>query len=113
MPNFRLYAFALIAASLVNAQSYHDSSSGFQVLEFAPSTLQPTNLYFHYSNFTADNRLVIFAGSDGGKAQIFGYDVVSRQIATLTTGDGVSASTACPHPTNANLLYYLRGPRAY
>ena len=83
------------------------------VLEFAPSGVQPANLYFHLSNFSADNRLVIFAGSEFGKAQIFAYDVGSRQINVLTTGDGVSSWTACPHPTKADLLYYLRGPHAY
>ncbi|MBL0160351.1 MAG: hypothetical protein IPP47_25185 [Bryobacterales bacterium] len=113
MPNFCLPVLALVAASLLNAQSYRDSSSGVEVLEFVPSTLQPTNLYFHFSNFTADNRFVIFAGTEGAHAQIYAYDVASRQIAPVTTGAGVSASSACPHPTNASILYYLRGPRVY
>lgn len=113
MPNFRWSTLLLIGTSLLNAQSYKDSRGDTEVLEFAPSSLQPANLYFHFSNFTADNRFVIFAGADAGKAQIFAYDVAARRIDVLTAGDGVSASTACPHPTNANLLYYLRGPRAY
>ena len=113
MTNFRLFALAVVSASLANAEAYKDPTSGLNVLEFAPSGLQPTNLYFHFSNFTADNRLVIFGGSSAGKPQIFAYDVASRQIAALTSGDGVSASTACPHPAKANFLYYLLGPRVF
>lgn len=113
VPNFRLSALTMLAVSLMNAQAYKDSASGMEVLEFAPAGLQPSNLYFHFSNFTADNRLVVFAGMEDGKAQIFGYDVAKRQISVLTSGDDVAASTACPHPSDANLLYYLRGPRVY
>lgn len=113
MPNFYASAIAVIAASLLSAQTYKDPASGMEVLEFAPSTLQPSNLYFHFSNFTADNRYVIFAGSEGGKAQIFAYEVATRRIQPITSGDGVSAASACPHPDNADVLYYLRGPRAY
>ena len=78
-----------------------------------PPDLQATNLYFHFSNFTADNRSIIFAGSNAGKQQIFGYDVASRQITMLTSGDDVAAASACPHPKNASILYYLRGPRVF
>ncbi len=113
MPSFRLSRAALIAVGLLNAQSYKDSVSGVEVLEFAPSRLEPGNLYFHFSNFTADNRLVIFAGKEGGKSQIFAYDVAARQIQALTTGEGVSASSACPHPVDPKIVYYLRGPRVY
>lgn len=103
MPNFRFSACLLMVVSLADAQFYKDSTSGAEVLEFAPSDPQPTNLYFHSPNFTADNRLVIVAWSESGKAQISAYDVASPHINALTTGDGVSASTACPHPTKANL----------
>jgi len=81
-----------------------------EILEIAPPGDGASNLYYHFSNFTADNRNVIFASTAGGKGQIFRYELATGVTHQVTQGDGVAASTACPHPRNAQLLYYLRGP---
>ena len=69
-----------------------------------------SNLYFHFSNFTADNRYIILTSDRTGSGQIYRVEVATGKIVQLTDGADTSAATACPHPDNAELLYYLRGP---
>ena len=73
-------------------------------MPITPPESAASNLYYHFSNFTADNRYVILAV--GGQVQK--YEVATRKLTPVTSGDGVKAATACPHPDNANLLYYIR-----
>lgn len=65
-----------------------------------------SNLYYHFSNFTADNRYLILA-VDG---QVAKFDVAAKKLTPLTSGEGVAAAAATPHPDNPRLVYYLRGP---
>ncbi len=97
-------AFALLAFPLI-AQTYKDPRSGLEVRELQPPAAEPTNLYYHFSNFTADNANIIFAA--GG--QVWRYEMASGRSVQVTSGDGVAASSASPHPKHANLVYYPRG----
>lgn len=102
----RTLAVALLATStLLSAQTYKDPRSSLEVFEFAAPGVLSMNLYYHFSNFTADDSNVIFAGGN----QIFRLEMKTRTVHQVTSGDGVSPYTACPHPRKANLLYYMRG----
>ncbi|WP_321472042.1 hypothetical protein [uncultured Paludibaculum sp.] len=102
----RTLTVALIAAStLLPAQSYNDSKSHLEVREFSAPGVLSMNLYYHFSNFTADDANVIFAGG----SQIFRYEIKTGTVHQVTSGDGVAPYTACPHPKSANLIYYMRG----
>ncbi len=74
-------------------------------VEMTPPEAKASNLYYHFSNFTADNRAVILA-VDG---QVASFDVATRKLTTLTSGPGVHAASACPHPDNPRLILYFRG----
>ncbi|MBI5085208.1 MAG: hypothetical protein HZB13_11495 [Acidobacteria bacterium] len=110
MPNRPSLALLAIAATSCFAETYKDSRSGVEILEIPALGQAPSNLYYHFSNFTAGNRNVIFADSVSGKAQIYRYDLLAKEVRQVTQGDGVAAATACPHPVDPNLLYYFRGP---
>jgi hypothetical protein len=68
------------------------------------------NLYFHFSNFTADNHFLIFVSNRGGAWQIFRAEVETGRVVQLTDLAATGAHTACPDPTSARRLHYLRGP---
>ena len=104
-------AILLVAAScaLLSAESYKDPKSGLQVTEIDPPLATAQNLYFHFSNFTADNRNIIFASADGDTSQIYRYDLESGKATAVTSGPGVAAASACPHPKDPRILYYPRG----
>src|SRR6185295_605658 len=68
------------------------------------------NLYFHFSNFTADNRFLIFVSDRIGSVQLFRAEIETGRLVQLTDGPGTGAHTACPDHTNARRVYYLRGP---
>ncbi|MBI4893944.1 MAG: hypothetical protein HY821_25225 [Acidobacteria bacterium] len=79
------------------------------MVEITPPGKAPTNLYYHFSNFTADNRVAVFYAETAEGSQIFGYDVEAGKVRQLTSGQGVSGGSACPHPKQAEILYYMRG----
>ena len=73
-------------------------------IPIAPPGTTASNLYYHFSNFTADNRYVILAA----EGQVQKYEIAARRLTPVTSGEGVHAATACPHPEKANLVYYIR-----
>jgi len=106
VPSGLMFCLGLLVPSYLFAEVYKDSKTAVEIVEIPAVGESPTNLYYHFSNFTADNRNIIYA--DGN--QIYRYEITSRTVHAVTSGPGVSAGTACPHPSNAQLLYYLRGP---
>ncbi|NWF85579.1 MAG: PD40 domain-containing protein [Bryobacteraceae bacterium] len=92
--------------------AYRDPLSGIEVLELTQKG-KPDNLYYHFPNFTADGKQLIFADDRGQGSQVYSLDVESGRIRQLTEGEGVSAHSACPHPGDARRLFYLRGPRVF
>ena len=93
----------------VERESYLDSVTGVRVWELTRGTNVADNFYFHFSNFTADNRYLIFVSDRTGSRQLFRVEVETGRIMQLTDDPAVNASSACPDPTNARRLYHLRG----
>jgi hypothetical protein len=105
MPNLSLSITLILTSSALFAQAYKDSKSGFEILEIQPPADGVTNLYYHCSNYTANDSNILFAA--GG--QLWRYDVAAARSVVVTSGPGVAAASAAPHPTHANLVYYPRG----
>lgn len=92
----------------IERQSYVDPVTGVRVWELT-TTAVSDNLYFHFSNFTADNRYLIFTSNRTGTAQIFRAEIASGRLTQLTASADVNAHGACPDHTNARRIYYTRG----
>lgn len=107
---------ALLAASDVGRnwgverQCHADPVTGVRVCEITAPGSSGDNLYFHVSNFTADNQSVLFVSNRTGTWQLFRADVASGRITQLTDDRGIEPRTACPDPRNADLVYLMRGP---
>lgn len=110
MPNLPLSVLLISTLSLLPAQTYKDPKTAFEILEIAPPGESPANLYYHFANFTADDKHALFAAGGAGGAQVFAYDLAAGRTRQLTSGQGIAAAAACPHPRDARLLYYFRGP---
>jgi oligogalacturonide lyase len=95
----------------VERRSYSDPVTGMRVVEITAEGVQADNLYYHFSNFTSDNRYLIFQSNRTGTPQIYRYAVDSGEIVQLTDGAGVAAGSACPDPTNASRVYFMRGSK--
>jgi len=92
----------------VERTSYTDPVTRIQVTDLVRGPSQASNLYFHFSNFTADQKYIILSSDRSGSGQIFKVEAATGRITQLTDGKGVASTAACPHPTNAELLYYPR-----
>jgi hypothetical protein len=105
-----LFTAVLAGLCLASAQTYRDPKSGLEVVEIAPPGAGTSNLYYHFSNFTADDSNIIFgaAGADG-QPQVYRHELATGKTHVVTSGAGVAASNACPHPNNARLVLYPRG----
>ncbi len=97
----------------VERQFYTDPIAKTRIQELTRGPSVSDNLYFHISNFTADNRFLIFVFNRSGSWQIFRADVDTGRLVQLTDVPGVGARGACPDHTNARKLYYLRGPEVF
>ena len=91
-------------------ESYLDPVSKVRVWELTKGTNAADNLYFHFSNFTADNRYLIFVSNRAGSWQVFRADVETGRLVQITDDPAVNPRTACPDHTTARRLYCLRGP---
>lgn len=89
---------------------YRDPVSGLEVWELTGPGDEPSNLYYHFSNFTADDKYLVFASRRTGHPQVFLAEMATGRLIQVTEGEGVAATAAMPHPGKAELLYYLRGP---
>lgn len=92
----------------VEREFYSDPETGVRIQELTKQGAS-SNLYYHFSNFTADNRFLIFTSDRTGEPQLFRADVETGRLVQLTTGPSVNAGSACPDHTNARRLFYLRG----
>lgn len=116
-----LFMCSLVATSLaasdagkdwgVERKSYRDPVTHVRVWELTGG--HADNLYYHFSNFTADNRFLIFASERTGTGQLYRVEITTGRIVQLTDGPAVAARAACPHHTDARLLYFLRGPEVF
>ena len=94
----------------VERQSYTDPVTGVQIWEMTKAGSASDNLYFHFSNFTADNRYLLFVSDRTGSSQLFRAEAESGHIVQLTDDAAANGRSACPDHTNARRVYYLRGP---
>jgi len=92
----------------IERQSYVDPVTGVRVWEMT-TTGTSDNLYFHFSNFTADNRYVIFSSNRTGASQFYRAEVASGRIVQLTDYPSGTARGLCPDHTNARRVYLFRG----
>ncbi|MCC6588379.1 MAG: hypothetical protein IT168_16925 [Bryobacterales bacterium] len=105
-----LLAAAPAVDSLAERTSYQDPLSGLTIHKLT-SQAKASNLYYHVSNFTADNSNVILAVQRGEHWQICRSVVATGQLVQLTNEPGVAAHGALPHPANPKLIYYFIGPK--
>ena len=94
----------------VERESYVDPVTQVRVTELTRGTNVADNLYFHVSNFTADNRFVLFVSTRTGSTQLYRAEVESGRIVQLTDDPAVNARSACPDHTNPRRVYLMRGP---
>lgn len=97
----------------VERQTYRDPVTGVTIVELTRGPHAANNLYYHFSNFTADNRQVIFVSDRTGAWQIYRAEVATGRIVQLTDDPLVHAASACPDPANPRRLYFLRGPEVW
>ncbi len=97
----------------VERQFYADPITKTRIQELTQGPSVSDNLYFHISNFTADNRFLIFVSNRSGSWQLFRDEVETGRLVQLTDAPGLGARGACPDHTNARKLYYLRGPEVF
>lgn len=93
----------------IERSTYRDPVTGLTVTEITTGTNAADNLYFHFSNFTADNRHVLFVADRTGSTQLFRSEVATGRVVQLTDDPKVAARSACPDHTEASRAYLLRG----
>jgi oligogalacturonide lyase len=94
----------------VERESYVDPVTQARVWELTRGTNIADNLYFHFSNFTADNRYLIFLSDRTGSRQLYRAEVETGRITQLTEDSAINAASACPDRTEAHRIFCLRGP---
>jgi oligogalacturonide lyase len=94
----------------VELESYLDPITGVRVSELTKGPNLSDNLYFHISNFTADNRYLIFISDRTGSRQLFRAEIETGRLVQLTDDRGINAHAACPDHLKPRRLYCLRGP---
>jgi len=97
----------------IQTSSYDDPVTGVEIRQFTKAPATSDNLYFHFSNFTADNKYLLFVSDLPGDTQIFRADLRSGRLVQLTEGQGINGRSACPDPRDARRLYYLCGPEVF
>jgi WD40-like Beta Propeller Repeat len=97
----------------VERRSYTDSVTGIPVWEMTKAGSASDNLYFHFSNFTADNRYLVFVSDRTGSHQLFRAEIETGRIVQLTDDPKVNARSACLDHTDARRIYHLRGPEVF
>ena len=109
-------AFSLSATAQVGRdwgierESYVDPVTEVRIWELTKGTNVSDNLYFHFSNFTADNRYLIFVSDRTGSRLLFRAEVETGRITQLTDDSAIGASSACPDHSTARRIFCLRGP---
>ena len=93
----------------VEGESYLDPVTGVRVTELA-TVGASDNLYFHVSNFTADNRYVLFSSNRTGATQFYRAEVATGRIVQLTDDRANALRGLLPDHTNARRAYLQRGP---
>lgn len=97
----------------VERTTYSDPVTGIRIHELTTGTNAADNLYFHFSNFTADNRQVLFVQNRTGSPQLFTAETESGRITQCTDSPGINARSACPDPRDARQVFLMRGAEVF
>lgn len=93
----------------VEGITYQDPVTGVRIRELTSGTNTADNLYFHFSNFTADNRHVLFVGTRGAtRTHLLQAAMDTGAVTQLTDDPAINARSACPDPRNPAVVYLLR-----
>ncbi|MCC7377701.1 MAG: hypothetical protein IT581_23770 [Verrucomicrobiales bacterium] len=95
----------------VERTTYNDPITGVRITELTGGTNTADNLYFHVSNFTADNRHVLFVSDRTGASLLYRAEVDSGRIIQLTDDPAIGARTACPDPNDPRRVFAMRGAK--
>ena len=80
----------------VERETYVDPVTGVRVTELATAGTSD-NLYFHVSNFTADNRYVLFSSTRTGQRQFYRAEVeTGRDRAVDRRSRPTTCAACCP-----------------
>ena len=93
----------------VERRAYTDPVTGVRVWEMTAPGVVADNLYFHFSNFTADNRYLLFVSTRTGSPQLYRAESETGRIVQLTDDSRIDARGACPDPRDARTVYLMRG----
>lgn len=98
----------------VERNSYRDPVTGAEIANLtAQDRGKAQNLYYHVSNFTADNSNVILAAERGGGWHILRSELATGRLIQITGEPGVGAASCLPHPKEPRRLFYLIGPDVF
>lgn len=95
----------------IERETYLDPVTKVRVIELTRGTNAADNLYFHFSNFTADNRYVLLVSDRTGSSQLYRSEVETGRLIQLTDDPALSARSACPDPSDPRRVYLLQGAR--
>lgn len=90
-------------------QTYTDPVTGVGVVELTGPARPADNLYFHFSNFTADNRHLLLVLRDGAARHLGRVEVATGRLTQLTDDPALDPTSACPDPVEPRRVYLLRG----
>lgn len=91
---------------------HQDPVTGVRIRELTGPGNTADNLYFHFSNFTADNRHLLFTGRRGTNGNhLFRAEAATGRIVQLTDDRSLNPGSACPDPSQPRRVYLLRGPK--
>lgn len=93
----------------VERRAYTDPVTGIRVQEITAEGVHADNLYYHVSNFTADNRYLVFQSRRTGSMQLYRYAPDTGEIVQMTDDPMLAAATAYPDPKDGSRVYFMRG----
>lgn len=102
-------AFAGFAQDLTSSR-YRDSVTGTEIVNLTGPGNKSSNLYYHFSNLTADEKSIVFVAERDGAKHIFVHDLATGVNRQVTRDPRISAGSACPLPRNAGEILAFRGP---
>lgn len=98
------------AAQEPAASRYRDAVTGTEIVNLTGPGMKSSDLYYHFSNLTADEQAIIFVAERDGVKHIFTHDLRSGANRQITNDPRISAATACPLPGDAGKILAFRGP---
>lgn len=111
----RIAIFCLLLSSLYlpaqnpQTSTYRDPVTKAEIVDITGPTVSGSNLYYHFSNLTADERHIIFAAGQGNERHVFAHEIATGKSRQLTRDSRIAATAACPHPKDPDQVLVVRG----